>query len=275
MSTGSPPKRGFSTQAVHAGEDRKKFGDSLTTPIVQTSTFVFHDAKDVHDYTSKAKFRFEYSRYGTPTQRTTEKKLAELDGAQDCLLFASGMSAVTTALLALLSKGQHLVITDDVYKKTLQFCQNDLPRFGIECAITPMGDYQALEKAIQPNTRILFSESPTNPYLNILDMKKFVAIGKKHRLTTIVDATFATPVNQQPLAFGVDIVIHSATKYLGGHNDLLAGAALGKERFVNEVRDFQKTTGGVIDPHCCYLLLRGLKTLFIRVARQNATALTV
>lgn len=266
---------GISTKSVHAGEDRSKYADSITTPIVQTSTYVFKNSKDIEDYTKHGKARFEYGRYGNPTELVAERRLAALEGAEDCLVFGSGMSAITTTILALVKSNDHIVITDDAYKKTLEFCSSYLQRFGVECTIVPFGDYDALDKAVKPNTKFIFSESPTNPYLNIFDLVKLREIAKKHNVLTLIDSTFATPYNQRPLEFGVDLVLHSCTKYLAGHNDILAGAVLGRSELVEEVRKLHKAMGGVIDPHCCYLLLRGLKTFPLRIERQNQTAMKV
>ncbi|MCA1901616.1 MAG: aminotransferase class I/II-fold pyridoxal phosphate-dependent enzyme [Candidatus Hydrogenedens sp.] len=266
---------GISTQAVHAGEDRSRYADSVTTPIVQTSTYVFKNSKEIEDYTKHGKARFEYGRYGNPTELVAERRLAALEGAEDCIVFGSGMSAITTTILALVHSNDHIVITDDAYKKTLEFCSSYLQRFGVECTIVPFGDYDALDNAVKPNTKFIFSESPTNPYLNIFDLEKLYAIAKKHRVLTLIDSTFSTPYNQKPLEFGVDLVLHSCTKYLGGHNDILAGAVLGRSELVEEVRRLHKAMGGVIDPHCCYLLLRGLKTFPLRIERQNQTAMAI
>ncbi|MEW6359422.1 MAG: aminotransferase class I/II-fold pyridoxal phosphate-dependent enzyme [Planctomycetota bacterium] len=268
-------KWGLATRAVHAGETRQKWSDVIATPIAQTSTFVFQNTKDIQDYTSKKKARFEYGRYGNPTELVASRRIASLEGAEDCLLFASGMNAVTTTFLALLSKGDHIVITDDIYKKTWSFCTSDLPRFGIECSIAPMGDYKKLEAMVRPNTKIIFSESPTNPYLYVVDLERLGDIARRKKALFIIDATFATPVNQRPLEHGADIVLHSVTKYLGGHNDLLGGAIVGSNKLVEKVRTFHKTMGGVMDPHCAFLLIRGLKTFAVRVERANRTAMRV
>jgi cystathionine gamma-synthase len=163
-------------------------------------------------------------------------------------------------------------MTDDCYRRTRQFVTKFLTRYGIEVTQVPMGDYEALEAAIRPNTKVILSESPTNPYLRVLDLEKLVAIAHKHNLKTIVDSTFATPINQRPLEFGVDFVIHSATKYLGGHNDLLAGVVIGSKYMISAIRETGGILGAVSDPHTAYLLLRGLKTLELRVKRQNETA---
>ena len=265
----------LATRAIHAGETRKKYADSLTTPIIQTSTFTFQNSKHIEDYTRKGKEHFEYGRYGNPTVQIAERRLTDLEGAEDCVVFTSGMSAITTTILTLVRSGDHIVITDDSYKKTLEFCRSYLKQFGVDCTIVPFGDYGALEKAIKKNTRFIFSESPTNPYLNIFDLVKIKKIADRHNVLTLIDSTFATPLNQRPIEFGMDLVLQSATKYLGGHNDILAGAVLGKKELVDKIRDLHKSMGGLIDPHCCYLLLRGLKTFPLRVQKQNETALKI
>lgn len=267
--------KSLSTRAIHAGEPRRKYADSLTTPIVQTSTFTFRNSKAIEDYTKKGKEHFEYGRYGNPTAKIAEARLADLEGAEDCVVFSSGMSAITTTILSLVQSGDHIVITDDSYKKTLEFCKSYLKQFGIECTIVPFGNYQFLEKAIKKNTRFIFSESPTNPYLNIFDLVRIKKIAQKHNVLTLIDSTFSTPFNQRPIEFGMDLVLHSLTKYLAGHNDILAGAVLGKEDLVEKVRNLHKSMGGLIDPHCCYLLLRGLKTFPLRVERQNESGLKI
>jgi cystathionine gamma-synthase len=268
-------KQSISTRSVHAGELRRKYADSITTPIIQTSTFTFKDSKHIEDYTKKGKEHFEYGRYGNPTVQIAERRLADLENAEDCVVFTSGMSAITTTILTLVQSGDHIVITDDSYKKTLEFCQSYLKQFGVGCTIVPFGDYGILEKAIQKNTRFIFSESPTNPYLNIFDLVKIKKIADKHKVLTLIDSTFATPLNQRPIEFGMDLVLQSCTKYLAGHNDILAGAVLGRAELVDKIRNLHKSMGGLIDPHCCYLLLRGLKTFPLRVKKQNETALHV
>jgi cystathionine gamma-synthase len=267
-----PRPIGPSTLAVHGGEPRPKPGHSLATPIMQTATYTFADTQELKDHFEGRIDRVEYGRYGNPTQRIAEDKLAALEGAEACLLFSSGMAAVTTALFAMLSRGTHVVVTDDSYRRTRQFLNQTLNRYGIEVSTVPSGDYEALEDAIRPTTRVLVSESPTNPHNRILDMERFAAIGRRHRVKTVVDATFATPYNQRPLEFGVDVVIHSATKYLGGHNDLMAGAVLASRDLVDAIRGLQGVTGAVVDPFAAFLLVRGIKTFALRVERQNANA---
>jgi cystathionine gamma-synthase len=263
---------GPSTLAVHGGEPRPKPAHALATPIVQTATFTFANTQELKDHFDGKIERVEYGRYGNPTQKIAEAKLAALEGAGDCLLFASGMGAMTTALFAMLSRGTHVVVTDDSYRRTRQFLNQTLNRYGIEVSTVPAGDYEALEDAIRPTTRVLVSESPTNPYNRILDLERFAAIGRRHRVKTVIDATFATPYNVRPLEWGVDLVMHSATKYLGGHNDLLAGAVLASRELVGAVRGLQGITGATVDPFAAYLLVRGLKTFALRMERHNANA---
>ena len=264
---------GASTQAVHAGEERGHWGHSLTVPIAQTSTYVFEDPEAIEEFLTDKSSRLDYGRYGNPTQLIAERKLAEMEGAEAAILFASGMSAVTTTLLGMLSSGQHAVVTDDCYRKTTQFCQMVLKKFGVERTFVHAGDYDELEASIRDNTRVIITESPTNPHLNVIDLERTMGIAKPRGIKVVIDSTFATPYNQKPLEFGVDLVIHSATKYLGGHNDLLAGVVAGSEPLVSAVKDYRGILGGVVDPHCCYLLIRGMKTFPLRMARQNATAL--
>jgi cystathionine gamma-synthase len=266
-----------STRVVHAGENRLKPHHALITPIYQTSTYTFENTRDMVDF-MEAKLwgdetdRDEYGRYGNPTIATVEAKLAELDGGEAACLFSSGMAAITTTLLSLLSAGSHVIFTDDCYRRTRQFITIFLRRYGVESTQVPMGDYEAIEAAIQPNTKVIISESPTNPYLRVLDLKRLVALARQHDIKTVVDSTFATPINQRPLEYDVDFVIHSATKYLGGHNDLLAGVVIGSAYMIGAIKDMQGMLGDVSDPHTAYLLLRGVKTLELRVSRQNETA---
>jgi cystathionine gamma-synthase len=265
---------GPSTTAVHAGAARPNAHHALTPPVVQTATYTFENTADLCDFMDArmwgaAKGRTEYGRYGNPTVAAAEAKLAALEGAEAAVLYSSGMAAVTSTLLTLLQAGSHVVITDDSYRRTRQFCLNFLKKFGVDCTVVPMGDYEALEAAIRPATRLVISESPTNPYLRVLDLGRVAEIAKRHNVKTLVDATFATPLNMRPLEFGIDLVLHSATKYLGGHNDLLAGVVAGSEQLIALLRQQLWMLGGVLDPNNAYLLVRGLKTLSLRVERQN------
>ncbi len=269
---------GFSTRAVHAGEARPKPHHAIATPIFHSSTFTFADTADMVDYMEaqsqgKETERLEYGRYGNPTVAAVEHKLADLDNGDAALLFSSGMAAVTVTLLTSLPAGTHMVITDDCYRRTRQFVTQFLKRHGVEVTQVPAGDYDALEAAIQPNTRLIFSESPTNPRLRVADLPRLVDVARRYGLRTIIDSTFATPINQRPLEFGADVVIHSATKYLGGHNDLLAGAVISSSEIIATLRESQALVGAICDPNTAYMLLRGLKTLKLRVTHQNEAGL--
>jgi cystathionine gamma-synthase len=268
-------KEGFSTKAVHAGEAREKAGNAVTTAIFQTSTYAFRDSHELIEYMEGHIDREEYGRYGNPTQRVVEHKLAALDGGEAALLFSTGMCAITTTLLAMLGRGGHLVLTEDGYRRTRQFCRTLLQRLGIDYTFVETGNYQALAAAIRPTTRLIFSESPTNPHLRVMDLERLVEIGRTHRVKIAIDSTFATPYNQRPLEFGIDLVFHSATKYLGGHNDLMAGVVAGSHGLVSAIRDMQAMLGGITDPHTAYLLLRGMKTLGIRMRKQNENGMAV
>ena len=273
-------KQGFSTQAVHGGEVKVKPYYSLTTPIVQTSTYIFEDTTAVIEHMQrKVDFlpllRGEYGRYGNPTQDTVEAKLAQLDGGERALVFASGMAAVTTVFLTVLSENTHLIITDDCYHRTRSFCLQFLSRFGIETSVVPVGDYQALEEAITPHTRLIFSESPTNPYLHCLDMERVAEIGRRHSVLTMIDTTFATPYNLRPLEWGIDIVLHSGTKYLAGHNDILCGVLVGSGGVLDPIWEGRAWLGAIPGPNSCYLFLRGLKTLGVRMPQHNANGQAV
>lgn len=273
--------QGSSTRSVHGGTRRAKPFGALTTPIVQTATYTFASTRELVDFMESKTWgngsdREEYGRYGNPTVGAVEKKLAALEGGEDAVLYASGMNAVTSLLLSVLPAGAHIVMTDDCYRRTRQFCLTFLKRFGIETTVVPMGDYEALEAAIIPRqTRFIISESPTNPYLRIADLERIAHLGRKYRVRTLIDSTFATPVNQRPLEWGIDFVVHSATKYLSGHNDLLAGVIVGRQDRIQALRDARGVLGGVVDPQNAYLLERGIKTLGIRVQQQNRTAQAV
>jgi cystathionine gamma-synthase len=267
-----------STDAVHGGTARRKPYGAISTPIVQSATYTFASTRDLIAY-MKDKFshgadeQVEYGRYGNPTIDAVERKLAALNGGDAALLYASGMAAVTSVLLTLLRPGAHVVLTDDCYRHTHDFCLHFLARYGIESTVVAMGDYDAMEAAIIPRkTRLLLTESPTNPYLRVVDLARVAALGKQYGALTMIDSTFATPINQRPLEWGIDLVMHSATKYLAGHNDLLAGVVIGRQDRIDALRESRGLLGGVVDPQNAWLLERGLKTLALRVGQQNATA---
>jgi cystathionine gamma-synthase len=263
--------QGESTRAVHGGERRPKECFSITAPIVHSSTYTFPKTQDLVDFMEgRVERGEEYGRYGNPTQQAVEGRLAALEGAEAALLFSSGMAAVTSTLLAMLRRESHVVFTNDCYRKTRQFAETVLKKFGVAYDLVPPS-VQAIEGALKPSTALIFTESPTNPYMSVIDLERLVALARDRKIKTVIDSTFATPFNQRPLEFGVDLVIHSATKYLGGHNDLLAGCILGRKGLVSAIKDFQGMLGAVPDPTGCYLLGRGLKTFALRMERQNAS----
>lgn len=266
---------GPSTLAVHAGEDRQKVAHSITDPIFCASTYTFADTASVIDFIEQKQPREEYGRYGNPGERVVERKLAALEGGEMAVVFSSGMAAVVGLLLAKLNSGDEVVFFNECYHRTREFCSKHLSRFGVTTREVPAGDYAAMEAAITKQTRLLVSESPTNPHLSVVDLDRFAALGKKHGVETLIDATLGTPYNVQPLAAGIDYVLHSATKYLGGHNDLLAGVIVGSTERVEPVRKLRGITGAVNSPHNVYLLERGLKTFELRMQRHNANGQAV
>ena len=270
-----PIHRGSATSSVHAGELRQQEANAITTPIYQTSTFWFRNSKEVTDYQEGKSNREEYGRYGNPTWRSVERKISALEGGEETILFASGMCAATTTFMALLPEGSHLIVTSDCYRRTRQFINQFLSRMGVETTVIEPSHLGAFEAAIRPNTELFFTESPTNPYLRVIDVPAFTEVAHAKGVKVIIDSTFATPVNHRALGDGADLVLHSATKYLGGHNDLLAGTLTGPRELVEPVRSALGVLGGIIDAHAAWLLLRGIKTLDIRMERHNANGLAL
>jgi len=268
-----------STDAVHAGTDSHRPHHTLTPSIAQTATYTFDDTADLARYMrgeDRDSEREEYGRYGNPTVREVERRVAALEGADDAVAFATGMAAVTTAILALTKSGDHVVLFRDCYRRTRQFVTQTLSRFGVRHTLVGPGALDEMEAAIVPETRLCVGESPTNPYLYCTDLSALSRIAKsKGRVRTLVDATFATPVNLRPREHGVDLIAHSATKYLSGHNDVLGGFVAGPNHLISLVRELRSVLGGNMDPHAAFLIGRGLKTLAVRVAKQNATGLAV
>jgi cystathionine gamma-synthase len=262
-------KRHSLTPAVHGGEPRQYAQDALTAPIVQTATYTFENTAELIEYMEGRKEREEYGRYGNPTARLLEERVAALEGAEDAVSFSSGMAAVTSAILALVKSGDHVILFSDCYRRTRQFVTRFLSQFEVEHTLVGPADIDALERAIRPQTKLVISEAPTNPYLTVVDLPRLSAICKPKRIRTLIDSTFATPVNLNPVDYGIDLVIHSATKYLGGHNDVLAGVVTGSASLVSLVRDVRHMMGAVCDPHAAWLVHRGLKTLALRVHQQN------
>jgi cystathionine beta-lyase/cystathionine gamma-synthase len=260
------------TQSVHGKSSLEKRNAPLAQPIYQTSTFQVTDSDQQLRATSTDMF---YTRYGNPTHTAVENTIAELEGTDAALLFASGMNAITTSILAVVKNGDHIVAQRDIYGGVTKFLSMWLPKLGVETTFVDTTDYAQHQRAIRPNTKILYLESPTNPTLRIVDLRRTVAIAREHNLITMIDSTFATPINQRPAESGIDLVLHSGTKYFGGHTDLICGVAAGRRDLIDKIHGTRTTLGGSMDPHAAFLLLRGIKTLAVRVQRQNESALRI
>jgi cystathionine gamma-synthase len=265
----------FATLAVHAGEARQKPGDSITDPVFCASTYTFENTQSVIDYIEQEQPREEYGRYGNPGERVVERKLAALEGGEEAILFSSGMAAMVGLLMAKLNAGDEVIFFDECYHRSREFCNKHLSRFGVTTRQVRACDYDAMEAAITPRTRLLVSESPTNPHLSCVDLERLAEIGRRRNVNTLIDATLATPYNLRPIAAGVDYVLHSATKYLGGHNDLLAGVVIGTKEKTEPIRNLRGIMGAINGPQNCYLLSRGLKTFELRMQRHNENGMMV
>ncbi|PYX39235.1 MAG: hypothetical protein DMG81_09845 [Acidobacteria bacterium] len=265
-------RRQAETEAVRGGMDLSKKNGPLSTPIYQTSTFEITDMEEQVRATSTDHF---YTRYGNPTHTVAENAIAELEGADAALLFASGMSAITTTVLALTKAGDHIVAQRDIYGGATKFFTQWLPKFGMEVTLVDTTDYEQHARAMRPTTKILHLESPTNPTLRVVDLKRVAALAKEHGVATLIDSTFSTPINCRPAEFGIDLVMHSGTKYFGGHADLICGIVAGRKDLIDTIHSTRTTLGCNMDPHAAWLLLRGIKTLAVRVQRQNENALRV
>jgi cystathionine gamma-synthase len=267
----SQPQRpaDVSTLSVHAGESRQKPGNSITDPIFCASTFTFEDTQSLLDFVEQKQPRDEYARYGNPGERVVEQKIAALEGGECAVLFSSGMAASVGLLMSKLSAGDEVIFFDECYHRSREFCAKHLSRFGVTTRQVTACDYDAMQSAITPQTKLLVSESPTNPHLSCVDLERFAEIGKQNGVETLIDATLATPYNLRPIEVGIDYVLHSATKYLGGHNDLMAGVVVGTAEKMESVRDLRGIMGAVNGPQNVYLLSRGLKTFELRMQRHN------
>ncbi|MEM3666351.1 MAG: aminotransferase class I/II-fold pyridoxal phosphate-dependent enzyme [Candidatus Bathyarchaeia archaeon] len=266
--------RGFSTDSVHGGEFRD-FKGAVVSPIYETSVFAFSSTRELIDVISEKTEGYIYTRFDNPTVRAVEGTVALLEGAEDAAAFSSGMAAITTAILTLVSTGDHIVASRDLYGGTLTFFQEFLPRFGVAVSLVEATDPSAVEEAILENTRVIYAETPTNPTLKVVDLRKIASMAKKEGITSVIDSTLASPYNLRPMEFGVDIVVHSATKYLGGHNDVTAGVVCGSKGFIQKLRKTRKILGGTLDPIAAWLLLRGLKTLALRMERHNQNGMLI
>ncbi|HLW61536.1 MAG TPA: PLP-dependent aspartate aminotransferase family protein, partial [bacterium] len=265
---------GFNTRAIHGGKvpDANK---SVVTPIYQTATFRYDTVEEGARLGAETGTGYFYTRWGNPTTDAFEQKVALLEGGEAALATSSGMAAITTAAVSLLRAGDHVIAPNAVYQATFGLFNTVLPGYGVEATLLDDPDVGAYERALRPSTRLLYIETPNNPLLGVIDIAGVAALARAHGARTIADNTFATPYNQTPLALGVDLVCHSATKYLGGHHDVTAGVIVGSRELIRRCITTMRTFGGVLDPFAAYLLLRGLMTLGLRVDRHNASALAL
>jgi cystathionine beta-lyase/cystathionine gamma-synthase len=257
------------TKAVRGAANLDKKNGPLATPIYQTSTFEVTDNDEQLQATHTDHF---YTRYGNPTNSVAEKTIAALEGVEAALTFASGMGAITTTLMALLKSGDHVVAQRDIYGGVNKFLSQWLPKMGIETTFVDTTDFEQHARAIRPTTKLIYLESPTNPTLRVVDFKKVAALAKQHKLLSLIDSTFGTPINQRPAEFGIDLIMHSGTKYLAGHTDLICGVVAGRHELLERIWETRTTLGNCMDPHASWMLVRGVKTLAVRVARQNENA---
>jgi len=264
---------GFSTKAVRAGEEVDPRTGAVVTPIFETSVFAFTNTRQLIDAVTEKSSRDVYTRWSNPTITATERKIAELEGAEDSAVFSSGMASISTTVLSFVSSGDHVVSIRDLYGGTVGLFSDFMKRFGVETSFVEATDLNDLESAIKDDTKVVYLETPTNPTLKVVDLAKVGEIVRqKCDGRVLVDNTFASPYNQQPLRFGCDLTIHSATKYLGGHNDVTAGAVAGSRELIDPIKKLRRTLGGVLDPHAAWLLLRGMKTLALRMEKHNLNA---
>ena len=260
---------GFGSKAVHSGTNH--VGDAVNTPIFQSSTYKLTDERYA-GWAAGAQHTLLYARLSSVNSDAVAQKLTALEGGEDAEVFASGMAAISTTLMSFLSAGDHIVASPDVYGGTYGLLTEELPRFGIETTMTDMRDPAAYEAAIQPNTKILYIETLTNPVLKVCDIPAMVEIAQRHNLLCIIDNTFTSPWACQPLSMGVDLVIHSTTKYLGGHSDIIGGAVVGSKELIAQIFPLKVHFGASPDPHNCYLLERGMRTLHVRMPVLCASA---
>ena len=262
----------FRTRSIHSGEEKDRSNRGIPPAIALTSTYFFRNVDELQRHKDQTDPREEYGRYHNPTRAVAERKLADLEGADDAIVCSSGMYALTVTLLRILKPGDHLLVLDEMYHRTQDLYASVLTKFGIEVSAVKSSSLDSLRSSIKENTRLFLFETPTNPHLYIQDLESIAALCRERKVKTMVDATFASPVNLLPLQFGIDIVVHSCTKYLAGHNDVMAGVILSRRSIIESIRELHFTMGGTLDAHSSYLLIRGLKTLPLRVAHQNASA---
>ncbi|UCE67324.1 MAG: PLP-dependent transferase [Candidatus Zixiibacteriota bacterium] len=244
----------------------------VVTPIVQSTTFIFPDTASLIDYQRGERKGYIYTRYSNPTIEAVEKKVTDLEGSDGSLLFSSGMAAISSACMAFLKSGDEIVSSYPIYGGTAQLFDNLLKRYGIRIKYFQASDKAGPERSISARTKVLYLETPTNPNLQIIDLKHAAKTARKGKIISVVDSTFATPINQKPLKFGIDIVIHSVTKYMGGHSDIMGGVVSASDKYLKGIYDIRKLLGGCIDPHQAFLLDRGMRTLSVRMERHNLNA---
>lgn len=269
------PGAGPSTIAIHAGSRDDERTGAVGTPIYQCTTFLLGEEQYQAIEEGRARDRFIYSRYGNPNQWAVQEKLAALEGAESALVFSSGMAAIAAAVLGLCDRGAHIVASADLYGGTYSLLQQELPSLGMSVTLVDPRELAAVEAAITPRTQLLFFEALSNPLLKVLDVPGVVALARRYQLRLVVDATFLTPLGLKPLEHGADLVVHSASKYLNGHSDVIAGVAAGPRKLVDQLWPRLLHLGGCLDPHACFLLERGLKTLPLRMAAHQERALAV
>lgn len=263
------------TELVHTSERVDRLADPVTTPIYETTTFLFENAAEIRAYNEGRSEKYLYSRYSNPTVVAVEKTIARLENAETALLFPSGMAATATALLGLLGSGDEVVCSAAIYGGTLHLLADLFPRYGIRPRFATLDELRDPARLLTDKTKVLWFETPINPTLRCVDIAAVASACRARRIISILDNTFASPVNQQPIGMGIDVVMHSATKYLNGHSDITAGAIAGPRDVVKGVEQARRLLGTVIDPHAAYAIGRGIKTLAVRVERQNANALAV
>lgn len=262
------------TLAIHAGQERFHVGGPVGTSVTRTSSFTFESTEEMKRWSEGKSSAYLYTRYGNPTLAIAEKKIAALEDAEAAIVTSSGMAAISSALFSLLRAGDELIATRQLYGGTYRLMREILPRFGIVVHHVE-ADLAGIERLVNPRTKALYVETPTNPALQLVDLRKAVAFAKEWGIVSLMDNTFASPVLQKPIQLGFDLVLHSATKYLAGHSDIIAGAAAGRRALIERVREIVIYFGGSMDPDVAFLLIRGLKTLDVRIQRQCATAMAV
>jgi cystathionine beta-lyase/cystathionine gamma-synthase len=274
MANKNSTRAGMATRAVHAGENHARVSGPVAVPILQTSNFTFESVAEMKRW-AEGRSRVDiYTRYGNPTLRVAEEKLAALEEAEAGLVTASGIAAIATTILTFVNAGDEIVASCYLYGGTYRLMRDWLPRWGIRTRFLGT-DLAGFENAVTPRTKLFYAESPTNPTLDVVDLRRAAALAHRHGLLAVIDNTFATPVLQKPVTLGFDLVCHSATKYLGGHSDIIAGAVAGRRALVEKVRQGIIYLGGSMDPMAAYLLIRGIKTVQTRMERQSESAIRV